>query len=134
MDKVLFDRVKKDHPEVIFRSGRKFLFKPPKTIVLGPDEPNSSLLLLHELGHYLSSHRDFCTQADRIRCEIEAWRVARSLCDRYKVCYDEDVVENELETYREWLDSVARCPKCRLVRVQTPDGKWHCPRCDDAAV
>ncbi len=131
MDKVLLDRVKADFPEVTWRGGKKYLFRPPKTIVLGPAEPHDDLLLLHELGHYLCKHRDYATIPRRVKMEREAWDKARELCERYGVEYDEEVAEDELDTYRDWLDKKSRCPRCGLTRFQTPDGDFHCPRCEN---
>ena len=130
MDMVLLDRLKHDYPEVRFVRGEKFLFRPPRTIVLAGGESNDSLLILHEMGHYLCGHRDFTTDARRIKMEREAWTRARDLCVYYGVEYDEGIVEQELDTYREWLDKKSRCPSCGLTRFQTPDGDYHCPRCN----
>lgn len=130
MDSALITRLREDFPEYSFRSGKKFAFRPPKTIVIGPNEPNDPLLLLHELGHALSKHFSFKTDISRIKMEREAWDKAKELAQKYGVEYDEDFVEQELDTYRNWLDAKSRCPKCSLTRYQTPDGKYHCPRCE----
>lgn len=123
-------RLKVDFPGFCFRKGKRFAFRPPRTIMMGEDGPHSSLLLLHEVGHAVASHRNFDTDAKRIKMEREAWERARELCAQYDVEYDEEVVEGELDTYREWLDQKSRCPSCGLTRFQTPDGQYHCPRCD----
>ncbi|MBQ6375755.1 hypothetical protein IJJ37_02405 [Candidatus Saccharibacteria bacterium] len=130
MDKVLFNRLQQDFPEVKFQFGKKFLFRPPKTIMLRPEESDSALLLLHELGHFLCGHRNFKMEVERLKMEREAWEKARELCKVYGVSYDEEVVEQELDTYRDWLDKKSRCPICGLTRYQTPDGKFHCPECN----
>ena len=130
MDKVLLDRLRKDFPEIRFRSGVKFLFRPPRTVVLGADEAHSELLLLHEVGHALCGHRTFTTDVRRLKMEREAWTKAKSLCAKYGIVYDDEVVEHELDSYREWLDKKSRCPRCGLTRFQTPDGQYHCPRCE----
>ena len=127
----LLEKLRADFPELYFKRGRKFAFRPPRTIVVGPEEPNDSLLILHELGHALCKHRDFKTDARRLKMEREAWEKARELCGLYEVVYDEGVVENELDTYREWLDKKSRCPSCGLTRFQSPDGAYHCPRCEN---
>lgn len=131
MDKVLLDKLRADFPDVVWREGKKYLFRPPKTIMLGPDEEHDGLLLLHELGHYLCRHRDFDTLPRRVKMEREAWDKARELCDKYGVSYNENVAEAELDTYRDWLDAKSRCPKCGLTRYQTSDGEFHCPRCEN---
>ncbi len=130
MDARFLERLKSDYPDFRFRSGAKFAFRPPKTIVIGPEEPSDSLLLLHELGHAVSQHRSFGTVAERVKMEREAWNKAKEFCDKYGVFYDENKVEQELDTYRDYLDKKSRCPKCGLTRFQTPDGAFHCPQCD----
>lgn len=125
------ERVQKDHPEFLFKRGRRFMFRPPRTIIVGPEEAGDSLLFLHELGHALCGHRDFRTDAMRLKMEREAWEKARELASLYSVTFDDETVERELDTYREWLDKKSRCPKCNLTRFQTPDGVYHCPRCEN---
>ncbi len=127
----LLGRLRADFPDFSFKEGVKFMFRPPKTIIIGPKEPNDSLLLLHEVGHALCGHRDFNTDAKRLKMEREAWEKARELCSFYGVFYDENVVEEELDTYRNWLDKKSRCPSCGLTRFQVSDGSYHCPRCEN---
>lgn len=131
MDIRLLDRVREDYPDFRFISGRKFAFRPPRTIVVGPEEANDSLLLLHELGHATLGHREFGTDVMRLKMERAAWEKARELAVFYGVGFDDAVVEGELDTYRDWLDKKSRCPKCSLTRYQTPDGKYHCPKCEN---
>jgi hypothetical protein len=131
MDATFLARIKSDFPEFRFISGKRFSFRPPKTIVVGPDESNDSLLLLHELGHALSGHRDFDTSVRRVKMEREAWDKAHELCPKYGIEYNEDLIEGELDTYRDWLHKKTSCPKCGLTMFQTPDGVCHCPRCEN---
>lgn len=127
----LLERVQKDYPKFKFLEGARFSFRPPKTIVVGPSEPDDELMLMHELGHAISGHRFFYTNVKRLKMEREAWEAARGLCDKYAVVYDAEIVERELDTYRDWVDVKSRCPRCGLARFQTPDGEFHCPRCEN---
>ena len=129
-DWVLIDRLQVAYPDLKFKKGRKFAFRPPRTIIVGPEEPSSGLLLLHEVGHALSGHRDFATDVGRLKMEVESWEKARGLATLYGVEWDEEVMETELDTYRDWLHQKSRCPICGLTRFQTPDGQYHCPRCE----
>lgn len=131
MDATFLAKIKSDFPDFKFQNGRKFAFRPPKTIIVGPGESNDSLLLLHELGHALSGHRDYETSVRRLKMEREAWEKAKELAPKYDVSYDEEIVEAELDSYRDWLDKKSRCPKCGLTRFQTPDGEYHCPNCEN---
>ncbi|MBR3328976.1 hypothetical protein IKG29_00385 [Candidatus Saccharibacteria bacterium] len=125
------NQLKTDYPELKFREGRKFAFRPPKTIVLGPLEPFSELLTLHEVSHALLGHKDFRTDVERLKMESNAWEKAKELAERYNIEVDEDMIQNELDTYRDWLHRKSRCPVCGLTRFQTYDKKYHCPRCEN---
>lgn len=125
-----FEKLASDFSRFRFVVGRKFAFRPPRTIVLGPLEESARLLALHEVGHALCGHRNFRIDVERLRMESEAWEKARELADTYEVPIDEELIESELDTYRDWLHQKSRCPVCGLTRFQTPDATYHCPRCE----
>ena len=131
MNKNLLERLKKDYPDFRFRRGKKFAFRPPKTIILGPDEPFSELLTLHEVSHAICKHKDFRMDVERLKMENEAWEKARELAEYYDIEVNEDLIQGELDTYRDWLHQKSRCPVCGLTRFQTPDSRYHCPRCEN---
>lgn len=119
-----------DYPEFRFKVGKKFAFRPPRTIIVGPSEPFSELLFLHEVSHALCKHKSFKMDVDRLKMENEAWDKARELAKKYGLAMDEEIIQEELDTYRDWLHQKSRCPRCDLTRYQTPDGLYHCPRCE----
>lgn len=131
MNDDLLPRIQKDYPEFKFKSGKKYTFRPPRTIILGPPEPFSGLLLLHELSHAILGHKTFKLDVERLRMESEAWDKARELADRYKIKINEDLIQDELDTYRDWLHTRSKCKKCGLTCYQTKDGVYHCPRCEN---
>lgn len=122
-----------DHPNFSYRVDKKFAFRPEKTIILGPPQPNFVLQTLHELGHALSKHKDYNTHVERIKIESEAWERAKTLYCTYQnppIDWSDEYVEDSLDTYRDWLHSKSTCKKCGLTRYQSPDGVYHCPRCE----
>ena len=131
LDRELLDSVKADYPEFRFVEGRKFTFRPPKTVVVGPGEAYWNLLLLHEVAHAVCGHRSFKTDVGRLKMEVEAWEKARELSKKYGLDINEEVIQDELDTYRDWLHQKSRCPRCGLTRFETPDGAYHCPRCEN---
>ena len=131
VDEAFLERVKSDFPEFRFKNGAKFAFRPPKTIVLGPPEPFSELLTLHEVSHAVLGHKTFRMDIERLKMESAAWEKARELADRYGIEVNEDLIQDELDTYRDWLHNKSKCKRCGLTRYQTPDGKYHCPRCEN---
>lgn len=130
MDATFLAKIRSDFPDIRFIDGARFSFRPPKTVVVEPD--GEELLLLHEIGHALIGKNDFKTEIGRLKIEVMAWEKARELCGTYGVAIDEDLIETELDTYRDWLHQKSRCPLCGLTRFQTPDGAFYCPRCDVA--
>ena len=130
MDDDFIERVKLDFPELKFRNGKKYAFRPPKTIILGPPEPFSELFTLHEVSHAILGHKDFKMDVARLRMESEAWARARELAAKYRVEVDENLIQEQLDTYRDWLHKKSRCPICGLTRFQTPDSVYRCPKCD----
>lgn len=125
--------LKSTYPSLRFVFGKRFAFRPPRTILVSASFSGNnadSLLLLHEVGHALIKRFDFKTEVERLKIEVEAWEKARELAPLYGVVVNEELIENELDTYRDFLHQKSRCPNCGLTRFQTPDGVWHCPKCD----
>lgn len=129
-------RLKTDFSRFRFREGKRFAFRPPRTIIFEPIvdyrkmQEKYKLSVLHELGHAILEHKNYATDPERLRMESEAWEKARELCLHYHILYDSEYAEGELDTYREWLHRKSCCPKCGLTRYQTHDGNYHCPLCD----
>ena len=133
VNEAFLERLKGDFPEFRFRDGAKFAFRPPKTIILGPPEPFSELLALHEVSHAVLKHKTFKMDVERLKMEVAAWEQAKKLAANYGIEVDEDFIQDQLDTYRDWLHQKSRCPVCGLTRFQTPDGNYHCPRCENFA-
>lgn len=131
VDTEFLQKLKGDFPEFRFMGGVKFAFRPPKTIIVGPPEPFSELLTLHEVSHAILKHKTFKMDVERLKMENEAWEKARELADRYDIEINEDLIQGELDTYRDWLHGKSKCRKCGLTCYQTPDGVYHCPRCEN---
>ncbi len=146
------ERVRADYPELRFVGGRKFMYRPPRTVVVEQNllrpaktlqnakngaktdpeafEQEKYLQLLHEIGHALLRHRDYRTDPERLKMERAAWDKAWELCNKYSIEYDEEFVEVELDTYRDWLYRRSRCPECGGVRYQDAHtGQYICPVC-----
>ena len=111
-------QLRQDFPEYVFKTGKKFAFRFPKTIIFGPSEAQEELLALHELSHAILKHKDFKLDVERLKMENQ-------------IEVDEDFIQEQLDTYRDWLHKKSRCPICELTRFQTPDGEYHCPRCEN---
>lgn len=146
-DKKFVELLKRDFPEVKFKDGAKrFSYQlrdGVPVVFLGEPQPNFALLTLHELGHALCKHKDYKVDVERIKIESAAWERAKTVLLEYRKKaqtetglatilpeWDEDFVQDKMDTYRDWLHARSRCKKCGLTRYQTDDGKYHCPRCE----
>lgn len=124
--------LRSDYPDLVFKNGKKFMYRPPHMIYFEQlIHDNNSLQLLHEVGHAILKHRDYATDPERLKMERAAWEQACQLCARYNIYYDEEFVEAELDTYRDWLHQKSRCKRCGLTCYQLKTGAYRCPRCDD---
>lgn len=119
-----------EYPQFRVITGRKFAFRPPKTIILGQPQSKYALQSLHELAHGLCGHKTFSTYIERVKMESEAWERAKTLCLKYDIEFDEEFAEEQLDTYRDWLHQKSVCRQCGQVRYQSPDGNYHCPQCE----
>ncbi len=131
MSSVLLSQLRQDYPNFVFKPGKKFSFRPPRTIYFVLDDPNFAIALLHELGHALLGHTAFLTDVERLKMERAAWDQATILATKYDISVDANFIEAELDTYRDWLHAKSKCQKCGLTRYQTRDGRYHCPYCQD---
>lgn len=119
-----------DHPAFIFKTGTRFTFHPPRTIIIGPFCSHFELLILHELGHALSEHKNYQTLIELLKIERAAWEQAKILAKKYHLPYSEDVIESHLDTYRNHLHRKSLCPSCGLTRPQDRQGNFRCPYCN----
>ena len=124
----LIDKLSQDYPELLFSAADRYQFTPPNNILFNPDEPEP-LLLLHEVGHYLTDHYDYSSDIELLRIESAAWQEAKNICSRYKISWDEDFAEDRLDSYRNWLHACSLCSDCQINGYQDKTGLYHCPLC-----
>ena len=125
--KSLIAKLRTDYPALDIQSGDRVKFTPPNKLFYTADA--APLELLHELGHYLIDRNDYASDIELLRIESEAWAAARRLCPCYSVKWDEDFVQDHLDTYRDWLHVTSLCRNCNLAGYQDDAGLYHCALC-----
>lgn len=100
-----------------------------RTISYNPAFLNAPELLLHEFGHAALGHKNFARDIDLLTIERDAWAYARAHADEYDISIDEDVVEDALDTYRDWLHNRSLCPVCASTGIQLSDRSYECIAC-----
>lgn len=127
----LLMQLKADYPDITFSEGDDFLWSPPeKTIYYNPSDPQAGPLLLHELAHATLGHSSYHRDIELIAIERAAWDEAKAnLEPTYSVIIDEDLAEETLDTYRDWLHSRSTCPHCSATGLQTKQKEYTCLAC-----
>ncbi len=128
---LLLNKLKKDFPAIQFKSGDDFLWSPSeRTLYYGPlDIKDSAALLLHELSHGLLGHNDYRHDITLVAMERSAWNRALELASEYGFTISEQMIEDHLDTYRDWLHARSTCPNCSANGHQVKQSTYHCLAC-----
>lgn len=127
----LVTKLRKDFPHIHFEKSDLFRWSPEEeTVYIGAMRTaRDRATLLHELGHAMCGHSDFTHDIELLKMEREAWTKAQAAAPNYGVEIDEGIVEEALDTYRDWLDARSRCPNCHQTGVQESDAIYQCLIC-----
>jgi hypothetical protein len=87
------------------------------------------VFLLHELGHATLGHSDYNKDIELLSLERAAWDQAELLAQQYNLSINENLIEDHLDTYRDWLHSRSLCPQCSFTGLQTGNAQYSCPAC-----
>lgn len=125
------EKLRTDFPQFNFEESDDFYWsKKENTIFFEPESSNFHLLILHELAHALLGHEDFWLDIELLKMESEAWGLVRNnLTNQYGFCFNSNLAESKLDTYRDWLHKRSLCPKCKLNGFQQKDLTYKCPAC-----
>ncbi|HEX4662131.1 MAG TPA: hypothetical protein VH144_00790 [Candidatus Saccharimonadales bacterium] len=130
----LVDQLQRDFADITFVTGDDFVWSPrERTITYRPllEEVDTSSVL-HELAHANLGHTTFTSDIELIGKEAEAWQHAiDTLAPRYSHLISIDYVDEQLDSYRDWLHNRSRCPTCRQTGIQnaTQASQYNCLNC-----
>lgn len=93
------------------------------------DDIRAIWALFHEIGHAELNHTDFSSDMDLLQKEVAAWAEAHKIAKRYKITIDQNYIEDNLDSYRDWLHVRATCPTCYERCMQTDKHTYHCHNC-----
>ena len=123
----LLSRLISDHPLFHFKEAANFAWSADhQTIFWSSSDPAH---LLHELGHALLSHAAFTRDIELLGMERDAWQKARQLANHYDITISTDTIEDDLDTYREWLHARSTCPVCEMNGIQIAEHLYECIMC-----
>lgn len=129
----LVNRLSIDYPTIKFIVGNTFSWSPRIKCIyynkLSLATHKGQWTLLHELGHALSSHHNYTYDIELIEMEMEAWKVAQQISNKYNIEVDDNHIQDCLDTYRDWLHLRSTCPKCNSVSTQKNQKIYFCYNC-----
>lgn len=125
----LIQRLKTDYPQFTFAAGADFLWSPSDHTVYYKQTSGSPAFLLHELSHGLLGHTDYTRDIELIAMERAAWDRALTLAGTYDLSIEDNLIENTLDSYRDWLHARSTCPECQAIGLQTKKQIYACPAC-----
>ncbi len=124
----LLQKLKSEYSDVTFESSDDFRWSSSlSTVYYKPGK--DVITLLHETAHALLNHTGYEHDIDLIHLEREAWNKTLELGKQYGVAVDPEIVENALDTYRDWLHARSLCPLCKQNGVQTAENTYTCVIC-----
>lgn len=115
---------------ISFCQGDGFYWEPKSTTIFYDKvAPNGAELLLHELGHALLGHGSYSKDIELIAMERAAWERASPLSQQFSITISDDLVEEYLDSYRDWLHARSLCPHCGATGIQTATKQYTCANC-----
>lgn len=126
----LLNRLTADHPDLTFHTSDRDHWSPSQQTVYYNAAAIDNATLLHEVSHALLKHADYDKDIGLIDMEREAWTYATdTLGPRYDVVIDDDIVQDSLDSYRDWLHARSTCPSCSSTGIQTQSNGYKCIAC-----
>lgn len=126
----LIHKLKNDYPSFVFFETDQFSWSPiTNTVSYSSDIAHASELLLHELSHGMLGHSAYERDVQLLAIEATAWEHAKELAQKYNVRLGEDVIQDHLDTYRDWMHARSTCPECTATGYQTGISTYNCPAC-----
>jgi len=128
----LLARVESAFPELTFEQSDDFRWSPSdQTVYVGRLVTDRDLItLLHEIGHALAGHNGYSKDIELLALEREAWTIAHDqIAPKFAITITEDLIEEALDSYRDWLHARSRCPECTQNGIQRSIDTYTCLLC-----
>lgn len=127
----LINKIKADFPQFRFEKGSDFHWSHSENTVYYSARQKDLNYLFHELAHALLGHDSYLRDIELISMERDAWEQAKTIAAPYKHPIDEDFIQDNLDTYREWLHQRSTCKKCTATGVQIKKNIYKCIVCNE---
>jgi uncharacterized protein YgbK (DUF1537 family) len=115
---------------IIFQTGNAFHWNHLEhTLTYDPMHPHAAQYIFHELAHATLGHQGYTNSVQLLEMERDAWQHASQLAHGYGVTIEDDVVQESLDSYRDWLHQRSLCPHCAATGVESAMFRYTCLAC-----
>lgn len=127
----LLNKLRKDYPHFSFAVADMFWWSPKEqTIHVDQSAENFEAFCLHELSHAILGHQGYIHDIELVKMEREAWDyVTNTLAPTYDIAVNSELIQDNLDTYREWMHMRSTCPQCKTTGLQMKSQHYHCLGC-----
>lgn len=125
----IVNKLKKDFPDIAFTKSKVFSWSHNDKTISYVDDDSQIPYLFHEIGHANLNHKDYSKDIELIDMESQAWNEAQKIAKKYDYTICDDFIQNNLDTYRDWLYERSLCPKCHINGIQISSDKYSCLNC-----
>jgi len=126
----LLAKVQRNFPQFCFHEGSSFRWSPKNSSIYYPVDSFTDAELLHELAHAVLEHHNYTQDIELLHIERQAWEYAtNTLGAQYSVIINPSLVDELMDTYRDWLHARSLCPACLQTSLQTKTGTYQCLNC-----
>jgi hypothetical protein len=126
----IISQLESKFPELSFKPSDDFFWSPSDNTIFYNNNDNEIELLFHEIGHALLGHSNFESDVQLITMERDAWDRARLLATDFNINVTDELVQSNLDSYRDWLHKRSTCPNCSAVGLQVKKAAYSCPACN----
>jgi len=129
----LLAKLTTDYPAITFVQGDEFHWSPADNTVTYcvTKDGSASSQLLHELSHALLGHTDYSRDITLLKMERDAWEKAQEIAVPYGITITDEIIQNHLDTYRDWLHDRSTCPTCGATGLQSTKDTYRCVACTE---
>lgn len=126
----LVSKLSNHYPFISFIEGEEYRWDPKNnSIHYNPKAEHAAEYLIHEVAHSILAHSTYDRDIQLIEMERDAWEKATHLGLELAITIESDVIDDSLDTYRDWLHARSLCPDCQSTGVQTDKSTYKCLAC-----